>query len=325
MTTGLLLKNKLYAQKPVVIVENTLKLMPLKEEIFYYGFAAGDKLVLNFEEINGKEIKEIRILELPSSSRFMDSKVSMIKNKTIEVSNQGIYQFHFINGILPRTVKFSIQRIPSDASTQSFNTTVFTRVVQDTIYMSDEEQYIDRTDTVITVFQDRVVKILGGAANKATFNFSLPENTIAWSYYFYTDEAGKKIFDEASKKTPDSKQSKFSGKGPLAMEILRTTSHLTRLTSGTEIGYWIVENENADLFLNGGQFRFIKKGSGINDFSRMDNRKGSLNFCFSTGASTQPATITVKIASMHINEYLKTRKIKQIQSVRPKNEMYLKN
>jgi len=300
--------------------------MPLKEEIFYYGFAAGDKIFFHFEETNNKELKEIEIVELPATVRFTDTKVNKIDHKIIEIANTGIYKFRFTNGILPRTFTFNIQRIPSDASTQNFNTTVYTRVVQDTVFYTEDEQYIDRTDTVITNFQDRIVKIQPSTGvNKAAFNFVLPENTIAWSYYFYTDEAGKKIFDDASKNSPSVKQSKLSGQGPLAEEMLGTNPHFKKIAPGREINYWIVENENAALFLSGAQFRFIKKGSAVNDFSRMDNRKGSLYFCFSAGTSSQPVTITVKIASMHINERLKTRKTKQIQSIRTKNEMYLKN
>ena len=56
---GLLHGFSLYSQRPVVVVENTLKLGPFKEEVFYYGFAAGDKLIFNFEEANKKELKEV--------------------------------------------------------------------------------------------------------------------------------------------------------------------------------------------------------------------------------------------------------------------------
>jgi len=34
----------------------------------------GDQLVFNFQEVNGKELKEIEIIEFPSTSKFMDYK-----------------------------------------------------------------------------------------------------------------------------------------------------------------------------------------------------------------------------------------------------------
>ena len=50
LTIGFLTAFRLYGQKPVIVVESTLKVAPFKEEVFYYGFAAGDKLIFNFEE-----------------------------------------------------------------------------------------------------------------------------------------------------------------------------------------------------------------------------------------------------------------------------------
>lgn len=50
-----------FAQTPVDIVENTLKVAPQGEVVFYYGFAEGDQLIFNFEEVNGKELKELEI------------------------------------------------------------------------------------------------------------------------------------------------------------------------------------------------------------------------------------------------------------------------
>ena len=325
---GLLHGFFLYAQKPVVVVENTLKLGPFKEEVFYYGFAAGDKLIFNFEEANKKELKEVEIMELPSTSRFMDYKTKKIENKTIDIGNTGIYKFRFTNSaILPKVCKFSIQRIPANASTQNFNTTVYTHTVDDTIFTTDQEEYIDRTDTVVENFLDRNVKLLATTGgNKSAFNFILPENTIAWSYYIYTNDAGKKIYDDAAMKVaagPTPK--KFQNYGPLAAEAYGTESHLKKLTSGKEINYWIVDGDNADLFMKGDQFKYMKKGTVVNDYSRMDNRKGTLYFCFSIGASTEPVTVTVKITSIHINEVPRIRTVKRVAGIQPKQEMYLKN
>ena len=331
LTIGLLTAFRLYGQKPVMVVENTFKVGPFKEEVFHYGFAAGDKLVFNFEEVNKKEMKEVEIMELPSSSKFMDYKTKKIENKTIEIINTGIYKFRFSNStVFPRVCKFSVQRIPANGSTQNFNTTVYTHIVNDTIFATDEENYIDRSDTVITNFQDRVVKILAPSAtttNKANFNFILPENTFAWSYFIFTNDGGKKNYDDAVKKlASNNKNNKFAGFfTPLAAEALGTDSYLKNLQTGKPISFWVVEGDNADLFMKGEQFRFIKKENAISDFSRMDYRKGTLFFCFSNVTSREPANITVKITALHINEVLKLRTVKRMIRVQPKTEMYLKD
>lgn len=323
---GLLHSFSLYSQKPVTVVESTVKLGPFKEEVFYYGFAAGDKLVFNFEEANKKELKELEIMEMPSTSRYMEYKTKKIENKILDIANTGIYKFRFNNStILPKVCKFSIQRIPANESMQNFNTTVYTHTVDDTIYTTEQEEYVDRTDTVVENFLDRNIKLQTASTggNKSSFNFILPENTVAWSYYIYTNDAGKKIFDDAAKKVIG--PAKFSNYGPLAAEIYGTESYLKKITTGKQINYWVVEGDNADLFIKGDQFKYMKKGTIVNDFSRMDNRKGTLYFCFSNGSSTEPVTVTVKITSLHINEVPKIRPIKRVAGIQPKTEMYLKN
>ena len=70
--TVVFFSNRLYGQTIVDVAEITLKIGGHGDEVFYYGFAEGDQLVFNFQEVNGKELKEIEIIELPYSYKFMD-------------------------------------------------------------------------------------------------------------------------------------------------------------------------------------------------------------------------------------------------------------
>ena len=157
--------------------------------MIYFGFAEGDRLIFSFEEANGKEMKEEEILEMPYSSKFMEYKTSKIENKTINVAKTAIYKFRFANSaILPRICKYKIQRIPAGAATQNFNTTVYFDEYNDTTYTNEVETFVDRSDTVISNFQDRTLKIneqTAPGSSKVTFNFVLSENTVAWSYYVF--------------------------------------------------------------------------------------------------------------------------------------------
>src|SRR5258705_3857823 len=100
--------------KTVDVAENTLKVSGFGEEVFYYGFAEGDQLIFNFQEMNDKELKELEITELPSSSKFLEYKTKKIENKTINISRTAIYKFRFSNSAIGiRACKFKIQRIPA--------------------------------------------------------------------------------------------------------------------------------------------------------------------------------------------------------------------
>jgi len=330
LTAGLLFTFQLYGQTPVDVVESTLKVAVMSEEIFYYGFAQGDKLIFNFEEVNGKELKELEIVEMPSSSKFMDYKTNKIENKIFTISRTAIYKFRFTNSaIAARICKFKIQRIPESTATQNFNTTVYTHIVYDTTYSTVMEDILVNTDTVITHLQDRIVKlnsVINEPNNKATFNFILPENTIGWSYYMGVGPEGLQVYEEAAKKLNanlDQVISKFPSYNPLAALVLGRDPFLTKLQMGNEIGFWITEGENASLFTSGAQFRYIKKGKAINDYSRMDFRKGTLCFCLAN-YNSESVNLTVKITTIQANEVLDTKSTQSMR-VTPRSEMYLKN
>lgn len=319
-----------YGQTPVEVIETTLKVAIMAEETFYLGFAEGDQMIFSFEEANGKDLKEVEIVEMPSTSRFLELKTSKILNKTLTITRTGIYKFRFANSAIgARICKYKIQRIPASPATQNFNTTVYTHTVNDTTYINENEEYVAKTDTVIANFQDRTLKVnpIGSAGgNKASFNFNLPENTVAWSFYVCTDKTGQEVFNDANKdfittSTEDSK--KFPLYNILAGIAMKRPAGILKAEVGPLINYWIMDADNVTAFASGSQFRYIKKGKVINDYSRMEPRKGTLFFCLSNDSATDPVNVTVKITTIQANEALETRQGKRM-IITPKNKMYLK-
>lgn len=320
-----------YAQKTIDIAETSIRIGIKAEEIIYFGFAEGDQLIFSFEETNGKEMKEVEIVEMPSTSKFMEYKTSKIENKTIKVSRTAIYKFRFANSaIIPRICKYKIQRVAASAATENFNSTVYFDEYNDTTYTTEIENYIDRTDTIINNFQERTVKVnplTAPGSSKSVFNFTLPENTVAWSYYISADKAGQQVYTEAVKIISSSSEhiiAKFPNYGPLAAVALERPPYITKLDTGQYINYWIVENENAELFKSGEQFRFIKKGKGVNDFSKMEPRDRAFYFCLHNDRKDVAVTVTVKITAILVNEKLVSRSAQKMH-VTIKKGMHLKN
>ena len=321
-----------YGQQPIDVAESVVKVGIKGEEAIYFGFAEGDQLIFSFEEANGKEMKEVEILEMPANSRFMDIKTTRIENKTITIPRTAIYKFRFANSaLLPRACKYKIQRIPASAATQKFNSTVYYDNYNDTAYTTEVETYIDKSDTVINNFQERNVKVnplTAPGSSKTVFNFTLPENTVAWSYYIYADKAGQQVFMDAVKElnaNAGSVLEKFPKYNPLAAVAVEANSYLTRLDTGQRINYWIVENENAELFQSGQQFRFIKKGGKVvNDFSKMEPGDRAFYFCLHNDYKDVQLTVTVKITAILINEKLSSRSVRRMH-VTPRHGMHLRN
>jgi hypothetical protein len=184
---------------------------------------------------------------------------------------------------------------------------------------------------VINNFQERNVKVnplTAPGSSKVTFNFTLPENTVAWSYYIYADRAGQQVYMDAVKELNANATSvleKFPKYNPLAAVALEANSYLIRLDTGQRINYWIVENENAELFQSGQQFRFLKKGGKIiNDFSKMDPGDRAFHFCLHNDYKDVQVTVTVKITAILINEKLSSRSVKKMY-ITPRHGLHLRN
>lgn len=184
--------NTIFAQTPVDVAENTFKVGGLGEEVFYYGFAEGDQIIFNFTEENGKDLKEVEIIELPSSSKFMDYKIDKIENKTINVTHTGVYKFRFYNSAISgRVCKIKIQRIPAKESTKNFNTNVLWRTIYDTTYTTSNERYLIKKEYIPKqLVKDKYYinsgsnALLKGGRSRITVPILVPENTVKWYYVF---------------------------------------------------------------------------------------------------------------------------------------------
>jgi hypothetical protein len=281
--------------------------------------------------VTGKDIKEIEIVEYPSGFRFFESKPSKIQNRIINIQRTGIYKFRFNNiAVLSRVFKYKIQRIPASQATQNFNTTVYTDMVSDTTYTFELEDYLERVDTIFNSFQDRPLRvnpISNGGNNKATFNFLLPTNTIAWSYYISTGKESMQVYQDANNNLlTNSKNiiSKYPYYNILCAEALGKQVSISKLQKGESVNYWIMDADNAPLFLAGSQFKSLKNGKGVNDYSRMEPYKESLHFGFSNDNTSQAINLVVKITSVHINEIWATKQNKRM-IINQKSKMVLKN
>lgn len=145
------------AIEPILVTENTFKLNG--EETLYYGFAAGDQIIFDFKEANGKTVKEVEIVEMTSNTKFQDFKTSEINNKKIKVESNGLYAFRFKNPIVAgRICKIKIQRIPDDESKISFDTgwhyenvndTTFIPYTEDSLTGYVEEKYIETVPELV--------------------------------------------------------------------------------------------------------------------------------------------------------------------------------
>ena len=322
-------------QEPIDVYESTLKVGTGSSEEYMCGFCEGDKLVFNFEETNGRELKEFEIVEMPDISKYLDYKISKLQNKTIDIPQTGIYKFRFTNGALTgRLCKFKIQRIPANEETKRFNPNVYTRILYDSIITPSEQKYLIRSDTSVVNIVDQIAKVssqtaMSGSPNKTIIDFTLPEGTISWSFYIGVGNEGKQAFLDATNKFVSSATSlatTIPGYGEMAALALTGLSFFASVQGADNVIYYFITDWNSvQAFNNGQPFYQFKQGNVVNDASRMITPlKGKIYLGLLNDNLTMAIDVMIKITGIAVKEEWGTRIVNNISIVERK-DFYLKN
>ncbi len=292
-------------------------------------------MIFNFEELKGKELKEIEIIEMPAQSKFMDYKTKKVENKTLEITKTGIYKFRFANtGLGGRICKFKIQRIPATEATKNFNSSVYWRTVNDTTYIPTDERYLISSDTTIVNVLEQVPKIssqnaLNGNSNKTLVDFDLPPGTISWSYYIGVGKEGKEAYDIATQKfisTAASVVSKIPGYGTMAALALHGINYFSKVQGEDNVKYWFITDwNNVLLFKNDRTFLQYKQGDVINDAYQMRQPfKGKIYLGLLNDNIADPIEVIIKVTAITVKQEWETRNVQKMNIV-ARQEGYLKN
>ncbi|NBA89156.1 hypothetical protein GVN16_25485 [Emticicia sp. CRIBPO] len=283
-------------QEPVDVTDQTFKIGAKKDEELYFGFAKGDKIIFSFQENDGKELKEIQILEYPSNARFSDYKTSRIENKVIQVTQKGVYIFRFNNSAISgRICKIKIQRIPENDDTRVFNTAVVWQEQQQTTYNSYtkdaivgyDTSYVQKTRKELAkkeLSEDRIiekVERIHSARNFENKNYKtievvFPANEVSayktrkiigWAYWIgvgkEASEAWKKnlsLFKNIAQGA-----SYILGGGPLAGIAIGTVGTLVMPSVGEDVQYcFLPDLRNAEKFMKkDASYEAFDKGKGV--------------------------------------------------------------
>lgn len=315
-----------YGQLQAVdVAELTIKVGALGSEELFYGFAEGDQIVFSFEEIKGKDLKEIEIIEYPNHSKFMDYKSTKIENKKINCTQKAVFQFKFSNSaISSRICKIKIQRIPKSENLINFNTNWKYKTLYDTTYSDYTEdsligydnfqvpytkKELIKVDTSFTnkELKPRVHVKLNIEGDKSFVDFTLPINVnselqtkevISWAYYFGTDKTEPVIA-----KLTNSAAKLVSVTNPVAGLALGAVS-LVSSSAGKNLKYYLVRDyQNAQLFKNGNPFNYIEGADASIASNRFVDRllQGTFYLCFDNN-QINPVDVLIKFSAVVITK-----------------------
>lgn len=314
----------IFGQTKISLLESTKKISPISEENIFIGLHAGDVLVMNIEELNSKEFKEIELIEYPSNSKFLDYKTPRLDNKQITINNTGIYKIRIANSAVSgRVCRINLDRIPAE-NTQNFNTTVYWKTVTDTTFYTEKENYLISTDTSFSDFYSSTAFIssqnaLNGNKNSQIISFDLPANTKSWSFYLGTGNESKAEYERAQKQFINSASKaalQIPGYGPMAALALTGVSYINQVQGADNVKYWFlssvddVQRFNADI-----NFYQYKKGDVVNEAAQMKSPlRGRVYIALLNDNTIDPISVVIKATAMIVEEDWGVRDVQKMKT-----------
>lgn len=321
------LSSSLYCQnQPIDVTDQTIKFSGLGgERTLYFGFEKGDQIIFNFKEVDGKELKVIEIAEYPSNVKFTEYKTSRVENKTFTVNQRGVWSFHFENSSLSGKIcQIKIQRIAENDASRNFNSDVVWKNVNDTNYSEENERYLIKSDTSVSNTEQTVTVHSTGSLqfpNRNMAQFTIPENTIAWSYYIGVNEEKSHAFSKATAsftKNAAKVLLDIPGSGPMAALALYGASYFIQLNSGDAVDYYLVDANTANVFNSTGRVQSAYKYQmqAQNGFSRMTSPlNGLLYACLVNHNYVTSETVLIKMSFITVKQEWGTHQIKKMSII----------
>lgn len=303
-----------FCQDTIDVVEKNIKIGGLSRETEYYGFAEGDKVIFNLTVENRKDLKDITISEYPNSVKFADHTIDKIQNKVLNISRKGVYVFEYYNSnISGRNITVKIQRVPKSEGTNFFNTNIKWVNKVDTTYTARENTYLVSSDTSLVDLIDSKVRVHSQTnmdnPNKTIVDFTVPTNTIKWTYWIGVGNEGQQAFQQDQANFSKSGTKIIGSINPLAGLAFGLIT-MTHANIGENVKYYFMPSwEDVQKFRAGQAFMQFKNGNVVTDFGLM-NYATKKNEKYYIGLENdnliQGIDVNVKILAVVVNDKYNT-------------------
>ena len=322
------------AQTPIVLMDKTFKLKANSTEEIYFSFAAGDQIVIDFAESNDKPIKQIEVIEQPSSTKFSSINISSLTAKTIYVHRKGVYLFKLTSPALAaRECHITISRIPQSSATANFNTnwkwvtkydTTWTSYKEDSLVGYDKIPYTETVREVVSreLRPEQVVDrniVVHSRTNldyspKASVAITLPQNKIShnqedivvsWAYYISVGDNSNNFFSRNKSSIQN-----LTGKATKIITTNALVGYAANLITGLaipnpedqeDVVFAIVPNAwNKNNFMQGIGYQYLKRGNIKSDYYKFtdNNLQGEYYLCLYNDNNFRKIDVYVQVVAI---------------------------
>jgi hypothetical protein len=299
-----------------------------------YGFAEGDKIIINYSEERGKKLKNFEVIAYQGPKMYSDFNVFTIEKKEITIQKTGIYIFNFENSSLARRIcSFKVDRIPASENLISFNTTVRERTITDTTYTVRQERYVKSEAYKVKEISKNQHFFVNSGSNamfkggksRVALPFNLPANTVKWYYKVssFRDSALVQSTSEQINLVADLSKL-IDETGGLNFVI----DQLGKPPGADYCDVYLLDHSNSSLFLNKNDFSNYPIGTRENIIAgnvEVGNRFAEQMYLgIKNPDPSHGINVLVSIASIVLEQEIDIREIKEPQVTYTK-ELYLDN
>ena len=315
-----------FSQTPIHVADLSFKMKSNTTEEFYYSFAEGDVMVMDFELKKGKNV-DIEIVELPNQTKTKQL-TARISNYRINVTSTKVYLFKITNGLGNKVCSLSIKRIPKSQETMNFNTgwkwktlydTTYTQYREDSLVGHETVHYTETVKEVASkelsevVLVNNVVQVhsigyIDHDNPRAFVKIELPKNqkygniekrVCGWAYWIGVTSKNSKIIERllnaGTSNIPSLEEIKY---------FLIGKAVSLAIPEGTDnIQWYLVKNGyDVDNFMSGNSFSWMNQNFGAGAYAKFidKNTQGTFYICL---LNTYPhAQVTVKARAIALVE-----------------------
>ena len=323
-----------FSQTPIAVADLSFKLNSNSSEEFYYSFAEGDVMVVDFELAKGKGV-QFEIVELPNQVKTSQFTARMT-NYRINVLSTKVYLFRITNGLGGKMCSLHIKRIPKSQETLDFNTgwewktlydTTYTQYSEDSLVGHDTVHYVETVKEEVSkevtevILEDKIQEIRSSGFivsdnPRAFVEIRLPQNqngtnrekkVVGWGYWLCVGDNSNSIWSQ-NKDLVAKSASTIAGVafGPVGSFIAGgvTSLFIPNAEKADNVKWSIVQNgQDVNAFMTGGPIcpsSCLKNGDGPGAAGRFvdKNTQGTYYLCLYNDNIHDRIRVTIKVSAI---------------------------